>query len=156
MDKMKIRIPQKILISCLLILILISLSFYYEANYEKNLKYPPYGAISSNNSLGQVVSVDGSVVNIYPESYELIQTYHDQTLILTILGPSPAQLGDHVSLIGVLGPSNQIVEVKEIHVISDWKWKFELLRSFLAFVFMLVLFFYFWKFNFRELEFRRR
>lgn len=152
---MKLKFLHKLLISCLLILILALLCFYYASNYEKHLQTPSYGAILSNYPLGEVVHVEGSVVNIYPDSYNLIQNYQGLTLMINVSESPPAHLGDHVSLLGVLGPSNQILKVQEIRVISGWKWEFEILRSFLALIFMLIIFFYFWKFNFRNFEFRR-
>jgi hypothetical protein len=153
---MKLKFPHKLLILCLSITIMALLCFYYASNYEKHLQNPSYGAILSDYPLGQVVHVDGSVIMIYPDSYDLIQNYHGQTIIMKVLGPSPAHLRDQVSILGVLGPSNQIVKVKKIHVLSWWKWEFELKRSFLVIPFLLILFLYFWKFNLRKFEFRRR
>jgi len=153
---MKLKFPHKLVIICLLILILALLCFYYASAHEKNLENPSYGAILSNYPLGEVVFVYGSVIMINSDSYDLIQNYNGQTVMMKVLGPSPGNLGDEISLLGVLGPSNQIVQVKNFHVISWRKWESEILRSFLALLFLVIIFLYFWKFNFRKLEFERR
>lgn len=153
---MKLKFLNKFLIFCLLILILVLISSYYAPNYEKKWQYPSYGTILSTNPVGEVVFVDGSVDNIYPGRYNIITNYRGQIVNIKVLGPSPAQLGDQVTIVGVLGPSKQIVKVQKISVLSKWKTEFLLLRSFLAIILMIIIFLYFWKFNFRKFEFRKR
>lgn len=153
---MKLKVVHKIIIFCLLTLILALICSYYAFNYEENWQYPSYGTILTSNPVGEVVFVDGSVDNIYPESYNLITSYRGQIVNIRVLGSSPARLGDQVNVVGVLGPSNQIVKVQKISVLSKWKAEFLLLRSFFAIILMLIIFLYFWRFDSKNFEFRRR
>lgn len=153
---MKFNFLIKFLVLCLLIFILLSISSYYASNYEKKWEYPSYGTILSTNPVGDLVFVDGSVDKISPQSYNLITSYRGQIVNINVSGPSPANLGDQVSIVGILGPSYQIIKIEKISVLSKWKIQFLLLRSFFAIIIMIIIFLYFWRFDFKVFEFRRR
>lgn len=153
---MKLKFHNKFLVSCLLIFILVLICSYYASNYENKGEYPSYGTILSSNPVGEVVFVDGSIDNIYNNSYNLITSYRGQIVNINVSGPSPANLGDQVSIIGILGPSKQIIKVEKISVLTKWKTQFLLLRSFIAVILMMIIFSYFWRFDSKNFDFRRR
>jgi hypothetical protein len=154
---MKINISSRIFIIIILLISLFALSSYYSFEHEKNLEYPSYETIlSSDYPINKVVYVEGSVIKINSDGYYIIHNYNNHEIIFNVLGQSPAGLGDHVSILGVLGPSYQILSVKEIRVIFDWKYKFLLLRSFLALTFLLIIFLHYWKFKLKKLTFEGR
>lgn len=154
---MKINASSRIFIISILLIGLIGLCLFYSFEHKENLKYPSYETIlSSDYPINQVVYVEGSITEINQNEYYITENYKGHDVIFKVLGPSPAGLGDNVSILGVLGPSYQILSVKEIRVISDWKYKFLLLRSFLAFTFLLLIFLHYWQLNLKKLTFERR
>lgn len=154
---MKTNVSLRIFIISILLIGLIILCLYYSFEYEKNREYPSYETIfSSDYPLNQTVYVEGSITEISRDGYYITDNYEGHDIIFKVSGQSPAGLDDQVSIIGVLGPSYQILSVKEIRIISDWKYRFLLLRSFLAIIFLLVIFLYYWKLNLKELTFERR
>jgi hypothetical protein len=154
---MKIDASSRIFIVSILIIGLIVLCLFYSFEYKKTLKYPSYEAIlSSDYPLNQVVYVEGTITEINQDEYYITDNYHDRDIIFKVLGQSPAGLDDEVSILGVLGPSYQILSVEEIRIISDWKYRFLLLRSFLAFTFLLIIFLHYWQLNIKKLTFKRR
>ena len=142
---MKIDASSRIFIVSILIIGLIILCLFYSFEYKKNLKHPSYETIlSSDYPLNQVVYVEGSITEINQDGYYIRDNYHNRDIIFKVSGQSPAGLDDQVSILGVLGPSYQILSVEEIRIISDWKYRFLLLRSFLAFTFLLIIFLHYW------------
>lgn len=154
---MKISASSRIFIISILLVSLTVLCLYYSLEYKKTLNYPSYETIlSSDYPLNQVVYVEGSITEINPDGYYIIDSYNNHDIIFKVLGQAPAGLDDQVSILGVLGPSYQISSVKEIRVISDWKYRFLLLRSFLAFIFLLLIFLHYWQLDLKRLTFERR
>ena len=90
------------------------------------------------------------------DGYYIYNNYNGHDVIIKVLGQSPAGLDDEVSILGVLGPANQILSVKEIRIIYNWKYRFLLLRSLLALIFLFIIFLYFWRFDFKKIVFKRR
>ncbi len=154
---MKINVPSRIFIISILLISLTVLSLYYSFEYKKTLEYPSYETIlSSNYPLNQVVYVEGSITEINQDGYYIIDSYNNRDIIFKVRGQSPAGLDDQVSILGVLGPSYEILSVKEIRVISDWKYRFLLLRSFLALIFLLTIFLYYFKLDLKKVKFEKR
>lgn len=147
---------RRITIICLLALILAVSCFYYSFEYNDHLEYPSYKTILDSYPVGKVVYIHGSVIEKYHKGYDLIDTYHGQNVITHISDTSSPQLGDEVSLLGVLEPSYHISNIKKIRIISWWKYEFELKRSFAAIIFLILIFIYYWKLDFRKLVFKRR
>ncbi|MFA0847772.1 MAG: hypothetical protein ACC614_09380 [Methanobacterium formicicum] len=146
----------RIILICLLVLILAFISYYYAHEVNQNLEYPSYNAILNNYPVGEVVSIQGSVVNVDSEGYLITENYHNQRVEMHVSGQLPGELGDHVSLLGVLKPSYEVGEVKKIHVMSYWKTDISLRGSLAAIIFLSILFFYYWKFDFKRFIFQRR
>lgn len=154
---MKITTSLRICIISILLISLTALCLYYSSEYTKHLEYPSYETIlSSNYPLNQMVYIKGSIIEIDSDGYYIFDTYNSQHVIFKILGPSPGGLRDEVSILGILGPSNQILSVKKIRIIYYWKYKFLLLRSFLALIFLLIIFLHYWQLNYKKLTFMRR
>jgi len=147
---------KKIILICILGTILVSLSHYYALEANQHTQYPSYRAILDNYPLGEVVYVQGSVTEIDSEGYFIIEKYHSQSIVMHVSGELPGELGDEVSLLGVLKPSYHVGDVKRIHVISYRKNDFSLKRSLAAIIFLAIFFSYFWKFDFKRFVFRRR
>lgn len=154
---MKISTSSRIFIIAILFISLTALCLYYSSEYKKHLEYPSYESIlSSDYPLNQLVYIQGSIIKMEADGYYIYNNYNGHDVIIKVLGPSPAGLDDEVSILGVLGPSNQIISVKEIRVIYNWKYKFLLLRSLLALFFLFIIFLYFWRFDFKKIVFKRR
>lgn len=137
-------------------MVLVLLCSYYSFESNKNLEYPSYDAILTYYPVGEVVHVQGSIIEINSDSYYIIDKYHGQKVSMRIKGDLSAHLGDEINLLGVLEPSNQIGNIKQIQVLTYQKHDFLLKRSFFALIFLFIFFFYYWKFNFSKLLFVRR
>ncbi len=146
----------RIILICLLVPILVFISYYYAQEVNQNREYPSYNAILDNYPVGEVVSIQGSVVNVDSEGYLITENYHNQRVEIHVSEPLPGELGDHVSLLGVLEPSYEVGDIKKIHVMSCWKTDISLRGSLAAIIFLTILFFYYWKFDFKRFIFRRR
>lgn len=154
---MKISTSSRIFIIIILFISLTVLCLYYSSEYKKHLEYPSYESIlSSDYPLNQLVYIQGSIIKMEADGYYIYNNYNGHDVIIKVLGQSPAGLDDEVSILGVLGPANQILSVKEIRIIYNWKYRFLLLRSLLALIFLFIIFLYFWRFDFKKIVFKRR
>jgi len=154
---MKINVSSRIFLICILFISLTVSCLYYSSEYKKHLEYPSYESIlSSDYPLNQLVYIQGSIIEIDSDGYYIINNYNGHNVIIKVLGKSPAGINDEVSILGVLGPSNQILSVKEIRIISYWKYNFLLLRSLLALIFLFIIFLHYWRFDFKKIAFKRR
>lgn len=172
---MNLESPKKrLIVGIILLIALTGLCIHYASEYEKHLKYPSYGAILSDYPEGEVVNVGGTVIRIDGDGFLIKENYHGQIVTMKILtGKSeqgkpnkskdestlkhtPISFKDKVSVVGVLGPDNQIVSVQEIEVNEYQNYIFLLLRSFLALFFLIYIFNRYWCFNWETFEFRRR
>lgn len=153
---------KRVVMGIILILVLMGLCTHYANEYEKHLKHPSYGAILSDYPQGEVVNVGGTVTHIYGDSFQMEENYHGQIVTMKILNSSTIiknhnlSLNDKVSLVGVLGPDNQIESVQEIDVNDYTGYIFLLFRSFLALAFLAYIFNRYWCLNLEKFEFRRR
>lgn len=153
---------KRISVGILLIIILMGLCIHYAYEYEKHLKHPSYGAILSDYPQGEVVNVGGTVTHIYGDSFQIEENYHGQIVSMNTLNSSTIIKNhtlspkDKVSMVGVLGPDNQIVSVQEIDVTDYTAYILLLFRSFLALAFLIYIFNRYWHFNLENFQFRRR
>jgi len=154
--------PKRIIVGIVLIIILSGLCIHYANEYENHLKHPSYGAILSDYPQGELVNVGGTVTHIYSDSFLVEENYHGQIVTMKIINSSTIIKNhklspqDKVSLVGVLGPDNQIVSVQEIDVNDYTGYILLLFRSFLALAFLVYIFNRYWCFNLESFEFRRR
>lgn len=179
---MNLESPKKrLIVGIILLLALTGLCTHYASQYEKHLKYPSYGAILSDYPQGELVNVGGTVIRIDDDGFLIKENYHGQIVTMKILTGNfgtkitnksqdktnksedestlkntPITVKDKVSVVGVLGPDNQMVSVQEIEVNEYQNYIFLLLRSFLALFFLIYIFNRYWCFNWETFEFRRR
>lgn len=145
----------KIVIASFLLVILLGLCFYYNANFEANAKYPSTKSILFNYPEGETVFISGEFAGNYDRGFYLKDDYHGKTVIYKINYPYNITNGDLISIIGKLGPSFTI-DPQKIVINKQWKEDFLLIRSALIGVILLFLFGRYWKFDFKKMEFIRR
>ena len=111
LEDLKMEVSSKFKrVSIILILatILVFINYYYALEANNHLIYPSYGAILSNYPVGEVVYIQGSVIEIDSNGYSIIERYHNQPVVMHVAGELPGELGDEISLLGVLEPSYQV------------------------------------------------
>ncbi|MEN4018389.1 MAG: hypothetical protein PQ975_00680 [Methanobacterium sp.] len=145
----------RIITGFILILILTILCINYNANYESHLEYPSTGAILAEYPENSTVYVSGEVTSLNNDGFELQDNYNGKKVRYIIETSKKAGIGDNVQVVGILGPSFN-VKSTEIIVMKKWSYEFVLLRSALALVFLIFIFFSYWKFDFKIFEFMRK
>jgi hypothetical protein len=143
----------RIITGFILILILTILCINYNANYESHLEYPSTGAILAEYPENSTVYVSGEVVSLNKDGFELQDNYNGKKVRYIIETSKKAGIGDNVQVVGILGPS---FNVKSTEIIVMESYEFVLLRSALALVFLIFIFFSYWKFDFILFEFTGR
>jgi len=160
---MKIQFPLKdlksisnrVIAASFLILVLFALFIYYSENYETQAQYPSTKTVLSNYPEGKMISVDGDVIAVYEGGFYLEDDYQGESVTYNVSSSSKVEMYDKVSVLGTLGPS-YTVKVSKVLVHKKWKEDFILYRSGIGGLFLAVIFFIYWKFDFRHLEFIRR
>lgn len=154
---MKLETPQKrLIVGIMLLIALAALCSYYASEQENQKKYPSYKEILSFYPQGETVNVFGSVNQVNNGSFQIEENYNGQMVNMTIISNIPISVKDKVTIVGILGPNNQIVSVHAIEVNLYWKYIFILLRSFLTLIFLVYIFNRYWAFDWKTFEFRRR
>jgi hypothetical protein len=141
------------IIAVALICAFVVLAAYYQANITQHLDYLRESEVSSNYNayVGRNVKISGEVVTTGAQSFELMGaegTY-------TILSSAAVQRGDGVTVAGMLEPGHQLRAVT-IYTSSALLSALVYVRSFIAFVFVAVLFFMGWRFDRRGRVIRPR
>ncbi len=139
----------------ILILILSLLCVYYYNNYEVNAEYPSVKTVISSYPEGETVSVSGVVSGIYSGGFYLKDSFHGEKVVYNVNSSSKLEIDDYVSVLGRLGPAGNI-EPSKILVAKRWKENFLLLRSAIGGIILLFIFWRYWKFDFKLMEFVRR
>ena len=160
---MKIQFPLKdlksisnrLIAASFLILVLSALFIYYSENYETQAQYPSTRTVLSDYPEGKMISVDGDVIAVYEDGFYLEDDYQGENVTYNVISSSKVDMGDKVSVLGTLGPS-YTVKVSKILVHKKWKEDFILYRSGIGGLFLVIIFFFYWKFDFKDLEFIRR
>lgn len=154
---MKLDEPKKRLMAGIILLILlVGLCIYYTNFHDENREYPSYNVILSQYPIGELVHVYGDVTWKENNVYRIQDNYKGHLVTMQFSSETHLELGDQVSILGVLGPNNQIIFIKDIEVVGKWNYYFLLLRSFLALAFLLFVFNRYWHFDRQKFEFRRR
>lgn len=144
----------RIIISIFLITALIGICFYYHFNFEYNEKYPSTDFILTNYPEGETVYVSGIFHGGYNGGFYIIDPSHKK-VIYKINSSFTAEDGDTISIIGTLGPSFTITPQKII-INNGWKEYFLLIRSGIIAIILFFIFWRYWKFDFKNMEFIRR
>lgn len=121
----------------------------------KYQELPGTNSIVNNYPEGQTISVSGTVTKTFSKGFYLKDSADSQTVIYTVYSDAQISPGDKIQVLGLLGPDYKI-NAKQIKVIEQWNYYFLLLRSFLAFLFLVFIFNRYWKFDFKEKIFIRR
>ena len=145
----------RIILLIFLILILTGLCLYYVENFKQHEDYPTGQDLLSSYPEGQLVSVSGSVIQTFPGGFVMVESYHNVLFQFIVYSPEKVSPHDQVSVLGVLLPNYQIISQKML-IGVDGSFSFVLIRSFLAFLVLFLIFFHYWKFNWEKLIFERR
>jgi len=140
-------------IAVALICAFVVLAAYYQANITQHLDYPSESEVSANYAqyVGQNVTISGSVVATGVGSFQLNGMYGTYT----ILSSQAVQRGDSVTLVGTLLPGHELHAVKMF--VSPQLWgELVYVRSFIALIVLVVLFFVSWRFDWQAFVFRPR
>ena len=141
------------LLAAVLICAFIALAAYYDANVTYHLDSPRESEVSANYDayVGRNVTISGEVISTSARSFELkgaLDTY-------TVFSTEAVQRGDHVTVYGVLEPGHQLQAVAM--AVSPWVLAtLVYVRSFIALIFVGVLFFARWRFDWRRWVIRPR
>ena len=141
------------IIAVLLICAFVVLAAYHQANITQHLDYPREGEVSANYAkyVGQNVTISESVVATDVGSFQLRGVYSTYT----ILSSEAVQRGDVVTVVGTLQPGHQLRAVAMY--VAPWLLsELVYVRSFIALVFVVVLFFVSWRFDWRAFVIRPR
>ncbi len=141
------------LLAAVFICAFIVLAAYYDVNVTYHLNYPRENEVNPNYEayVGRMVTISGRVVSTSAQSFELAS---DQNTY-TIFSPKVVQPGDSVVVIGTLESGRQL------HPASVYRspWILQTLvyvRSFVALIFVTVLFLVSWRFDRRGWVIRPR
>jgi membrane protein implicated in regulation of membrane protease activity len=141
------------IIAVALICAFVVLAAYYQANVTQHLDYPRESEVNANYAkyIGQNVTITGRVVATGAGSFELNGLYGTYT----ILSSQAVQRGDSVTLVGTLQPGHQLRAVATF--VSPWLLGVLVyVRSFIALIVLVVLFFVSWRFDRRAFVIRPR
>ncbi len=141
------------IVAVVLICAFVALAAYYQANVTQHLDYPREREVNVNYAqyVGQNVTISGIVVSAGAQSFALkaVQGTYE------IVSSEAVQPGDRVTVLGTLQPGHQLREVTML-ASSPLLSSLVYVRSFIALIFLAVLFFVSWRFDWRALMFRPR
>jgi hypothetical protein len=141
------------IIAVALVCAFVVLAAYYQANVTQHLDYPPESEVNANYAkyIGQNVTLEGNVAATGVGSFQL-EGMHGTYTILT---SQAVQRGDSIALVGTLEPEHQLRAVS-MYVAPRLLSELVYLRSLVALVFVVALFFVGWKFDWRRFVIRPR
>jgi hypothetical protein len=138
-----------------LLILLILMSFYFESNYQKHLENPTTAIILKSYPLGETVAVSGVVKEVHDGGFSVSGMYHGFDVSYTIVSDEKVSPGDQAEVLGVLEPANHVNAAKVL-VVPSFDYSFMLFRSAIVGLIFIVFFLYYWSFDLKKLEFRRR
>ncbi|MGZ4848524.1 MAG: hypothetical protein ACXV2E_01915 [Halobacteriota archaeon] len=145
---------RRVIIAVALIGAFVILAAYYQANVTQHLDCARESEVSANYAkyVGQPVTISGRVVATGAQSFELKEVSSTYTILSSSTAVRP---GDVVTVVGTLEPGNQL-RAQTVYVSSALLSFLVYVRSFIAFVFVAVLFFMGWRFDRRGWVIRPR
>jgi hypothetical protein len=141
------------LLAVVFICAFIVLGAYYVTNVTYHLDNPRETEVSANYAayVGHTVTISGEVVSTGAGSFELKGMQDTYTIFSTVA----VQPGDQVTVVGTLEPGHQLQAVAM--AASSWVlMALVYVRSFVALIFVAVLFFARWRFDRRGWVMRPR
>lgn len=154
-DIIKKLTKNRILLILILFLILAGLCIYYYDNIYQEQDYPSAGAVVNYYPEGEMVSVSGTVSKTFPGGYYMDDYYMNQVVTFQVYTDQKVEIGDKTQVLAVLGPDYQLTPTKII-ITEKWSYQFLLIRSFIAFLFLVFIFHRYWRFDLKKYEFNRR
>ena len=145
---------KRIAAGSILVLILLSLCVYYHNYHEDNSKYLSTAAIESYYPQGSLVFVEGSVIKQNKNGFYL-RDGNNVDMVYNIISGKHVEGDDNVQILGVL-ESNYTIKSTKIYVETNEGYEFIIFRSALAILVFILIFFWYWKIDFRTLELIRR
>ncbi|OEC86069.1 MULTISPECIES: hypothetical protein [Methanobacterium] len=138
----------------LLAFILLGLCLYYHNYYDDNLKYPSTEAIESHYPEGSLVYITGSVTKPTKNGFNL-RDGNNLDIVYNVTSNKKVQPIDYIQLLGILG-HNYTINSTEIYAETNQGYEFIIFRSALALIVFILIFLWYWKFDFKRIEFIRR
>ncbi len=143
-------ILKKIFILLLLISILPVLCINFYENYKMHPSFSTSGLNSSE--VQEAFKASGMVVNHRDYGFDIVD---ENNILVHIQSSDKPQIGDQIEVLGVLEPSGYFKGIKVVKI-SEWGDESLLLRSLFGLILIMIIFFRYWKFNFKIFEFVRR
>jgi hypothetical protein len=141
------------IIAVVLICVFVVLAAYYQANITQHLDYPRESEVNANYAkyVGQNVTISGGVVATGVGSFQL----KGEQSTYTILSSEAVQRGESVTVVGTLQPGHQLRAVA-MFVSPSLLGELVYVRSFIALIVLIVLFFVSWRLDWRAFVIRPR
>jgi hypothetical protein len=141
------------IIAVVLICVFVVLAAYYQAEVTQHIDYPRESEVNANYAkyIGQNVTITGSVAATRVGSFQL----NGQQSSYTILSSQAVQRGDTITLVGTLQPGHQLRAVAMFES-PPLLGELVYVRSFVALIVLVVLFFVSWRFDWRAFVIRPR
>jgi hypothetical protein len=150
-----LSLKNRIIISITLLIILLGLCFYYNDNFEVNAQYPSAKSILLNYPEGETVYISGNFAGDYNGGFYLKDDSYGKVVTYKINSSYKGEDGDIISILGTLGPSFTITP-QEMVINKEWKEYFLLFRSAVIGIILFFIFWKYWKFDFKNMEFTWR
>lgn len=148
-------IKKRITAASFLLIVLFALFIYYNDNYETEAAYPSSKTVLSDYPAGAMISVNGDVISVYNGGFYLKDDYQGEIIVYNVSSSTSVVVSDKASVLGKLGPYYRI-ESSKVLVHKKWKEDFILYRSALGGLFLALIFFIYWRFDFKTMEFIKR
>jgi hypothetical protein len=147
-------IKNRLVIFFILLAALILLSGYYSENYLIYEEPPSAETFLLNYPEGQMVGLEGWVSDTSPDGFELYIFHHGQDSVFNVNSNANVSVGNNVAVFGVL--SNNTITAKTVLLKEDWMYEFLWGRSIFALFILILVFTWYWKFDFKNWEIIRR
>lgn len=145
----------RLLVFIILILLLLSLCFYYDTRSDYRYDYPSTGAIIKNYPQGETVYVAGVVEEAYDGGFCLKDNFKGKMIFFYVNSSVKIAPGDRVVVLGVLEDDYNIMPNKiALTTVGDY-W-FVIIRSLLGLTILILVFFRYWYFDLQKVQFMRR
>jgi hypothetical protein len=143
------------LLAAILICAFVVLAAYYYTDVTYHLDAPRESEVSAdyNAYVGRNVTISGEVISTGAGSFALRGTHENDTY--TVVSAAEVHPGDDVTVLGTLGPGYQLHAIK-MYTSSRVLSALVYIRSFVALIFVVVLFFARWRFDRRGWVIRPR
>jgi len=148
----KDRVFEKILIFITLISILLILCVNYYENYESHLEFSPSQLNITGEQESNEFTIFGEVIRHQEYGFDLLDEDNNMIKVESTARP---EIGSEVEVMGAFFITNYFKGVKVVKI-NKLGYETIFLRSIIGLVVIVIIFWRYWKFDFRHLEFIRR